>query len=320
MCWLAVCGSILAATLDDQAFVNTERSIECLAITKDGKKLAIGTSDGIVEVWNIETKKRILMQRGKEPVTCIVFHPTQPHVLFAKNLPRVFAIDYETNKPVPSIESRIPLRVLCVIGKLLAGGGKEGELWLYDYEEKAAEYVPLPKGVGLFAISGNRRSIAVSLIDWKRKTFINQEQAVYWLDLTSRDFIKLDTGHNGFVTCLRYSETSPTLFAGGVDGTVRSLQFPKKESRLVCDHKIAITAIDVRGDKLASASVDGYVKLWNAKAKNQMLMRIGNESWVPTTVGLSTDAKLLVGGFCEMDGKNGRLFVKSVVVKKRPPQ
>lgn len=85
-----------------------DRSIQALAVRRDGAQFATSDRDGVIRIWQTADGERVHELRGvTQPVTGLAFHPDGTHLLVADRLPKkpnITRWEIATGKEVQRIE------------------------------------------------------------------------------------------------------------------------------------------------------------------------------------------------------------------------
>jgi len=248
----------------------TAGRVESLAFDPEGKLLAVGTSDGLVNLWDVSQSPALLSARfraGNRGVAHLAFHPRNRVIAVAlwDGTIRVWPTDGSAR--IVSLQGHFPkIRVTYLDfdedGSHLVSAGDDTFVRIWNtanwQEEtppiaehgdpvKAAEYSPGGEYVASCDLAGNLRLTRVD----SRQTS---------LQLRSRS--KLNR--------LLISENPPQVLTGGLEGNLQLYHWNGQrlfEIEKAHDNRINDLCWDPSGVSFWSASDDGTVRHWNLQGR-----------------------------------------------------
>ena len=232
--------------------------LEKYALTED--KIAIGSRDGRLEIWDIRTGKKLLTIREQTEKTVnfrlgvsennhsisVIFSPNGT-ILASGNLDgTVHLWDTASGEELINLIRKVDkVEILSH-----APPGK-----LYSHEPWGKDNISRPTDIE-FSPDGNIIAIG------------NTNSSIQLWNLATGRLISSFTGHTSNVNRLTFSPDGNTLVSGSSDGTIRFWDIETKEPRQVyiAGHEWIRSASFMKNDsKLASVSSDGIVTAWDLK-------------------------------------------------------
>ncbi len=201
------------------------RGTRSLAIDPDGSRLALGSIDGRVRLIEMATGRVIseATSAHKGPVPALVFSPD---------------------------------------GKLLASGGADRQICLWD--SAALKQLRTLKGsayeVRVLAFSPNGKLLASGSVTGLVRLW----------DCETGDNISSHTGHTDTITSLAFSHDGKTLASGSDDRTVKLWDGENGQERgTLSSHSDRVAHIAFAADDayLTTVAIDGVLKVWRADMK-----------------------------------------------------
>ncbi|MGI8837561.1 MAG: caspase family protein [Pyrinomonadaceae bacterium] len=238
---------------------------QSIGLSEDGTRLVSGSFGSTVSVWNV----------------------AQSEAQRTINVPR---------------ESRfVPDRVaLSSNGKLIAGGGRDNEIKLWD----------AGTGRELFTLTGHRKSIRDLAFSPDNKLLASASQDAdikVWSVATGQE-LKTLTAHSEGVIALAISSDGKKLASGSQDRSILIWDIESEEADAIyTGHQewVNTVAFSPDGKKLASGSVDGEIRIWEVPMRGperepQMIQRplqsLAGHKGSINSLTFNSDGKLLVSG------------------------
>jgi WD40 repeat protein/serine/threonine protein kinase len=237
-------------------------TVTAVAISPDGKKLATGSFDRSVRLWDMSTQKCLQEWRNHtNAVRALVFSPDGQWVASAGSDLSIKIWDVNLGPPRASWQGHTDvIRSLAFSpdGKLLISAANDRAIKIWD----AADGTP----VRTIADEAKVQGIACSP-DGALLASANENNKVEIWRLGSGELLRTLPGHTGKVRCVAFSPDGKTLASGGEDKTVRLWNVVNGQELLVFSttHFVNSLSFNPRKPILAAALHDGTVKLWSGE-------------------------------------------------------
>jgi WD40 repeat protein/serine/threonine protein kinase len=247
-----------------------------LAYSPDGQRLAGGSSDGTVPVWDASSGRALNLFRGHSPyITGVAFSPdsrrlavTSRRTLSVRSGPRARALGEIRAWDLTTGTSVFVARAAAALsspsfhpdGRLLAVAGSDGVVRIYDVAAgQSARTLKAPNRgtVSCVAFSPDCRSLASAGADG----------AVYIWDAATGGMVRTLSGHSRPVECLAFSPDGRRLCSGGEDWMVKIWDADTgQELQSFHGHRSRIVqvAFSPDGQRLATRSGNQTVRIWDA--------------------------------------------------------
>jgi WD40 repeat protein len=234
-----------------------------IALSPDGKNAVSGSEDGLVRLWDMDTRKVITKWTG------------------------------HTNTVRSVCWSRDGQRVV--------SGSFDGTVREWDVEKGETNLGPINTGhTAVYAVvySPDTTMIATAGYDLPTPDHDTESAIKIWDSKTGK-FVATLKGHEDWLWCLAWTPDGKTLISGSVDHSIRTWNTSNWKQIAVLDgHTGAVydIAISLNGRILASASEDGTARLWNIDNNQPISSPLKHDPNRVFVVSFSVDGKLLATG------------------------
>ena len=260
-------------------------SISSVAFSSDGTKIASGSSDSTIRLWDLASGKELSVLRGHESeVVSVAFSPDGKTLASGSYDKTIRLWNLASGKEITVMrghESRVTSVAFSPDGTKLASAGDDWTIRLWD----------LARGKELLELKGHESkviSVAFSPDGTKLASGSDDKSIRIW-DIASAKELLVLTGHEELITSVAFSPDGKTLASGSDDKSIRIWDIASaKELSVLRGHKSGVTSVAFGSDgtKLASGSYDKSIRLWDIASAKELSMLAGHESLV-TSIAFS---------------------------------
>jgi WD40 repeat protein len=273
--------------------VKATHPLYSVAFSPDGKRIAAGGYDKVIEVWDVtHPPEARVLGADTNRIDCVAFSPNGKHLASTSWGVRngtVIIRDATTGKDIRIFKGHADASPSWVAfspdSRRVASGDHEGQIRLWDPATGREDWT-------VRAHAGSVRCVVFSP-DGRHVASAGDEGVKVWDAATGREALSLRGGRRGSRS-VAFSPDGKRLAAGGQD-TVRVWDTASgKEVMALKGHNSPVwtVAFSPDGRLLASGSMDGTVRLWESSSGRERFLLKGYVGNV-LSVAFSPDGKRL---------------------------
>ncbi|OCB31428.1 hypothetical protein A5675_26560 [Mycobacterium malmoense] len=288
----------------DMIPIGTTAAVFTVAFNHAGDKLAAGSANGAISIWNVAKVKTMAAADRIPPaaeqsnahadgVKSVAFGPDDGLIASggADNMVRLW--DSENLRPKGQLPvsgahghtAMVTSVAFSADGTRLVSGSNDKTVQLWDVARRQRIGDPLIGHQGLV--------LSVAIVDHEIVSCGNEHALRFWNAVVGQPPTAPLVGHQGPVTSVAMSPVGDRMASGGVDGTVRLWDFhTDTEVKRMPEPAgvISRVAFNRTGDVVASGSTDGKIRLWDITVDTVMTVDTGRPI---TAIAMSPVADLL---------------------------
>jgi RNA polymerase sigma factor (sigma-70 family) len=272
---------------------NHSGAVLTVAVSPDGVRLASGSADKTVRVWDMASKKEVVRLEGHtEAVTSVAFSPDARRLASGSADKTVKLWDPATGKELASLRGHTDAVTSVAFspdGKTLASGGKDQTVRFWD----------VASGREIRQIHGRAAITALVLApDGRTAATGGADGNVSLWDLATGKLLATAMVHKGEVTSLATSPDGKNVAAASADKTVKLLEWRTGKVLSAFEgHGGAVRAVGISpdGKHLATAGDGKNVHVFDLASGKDLAVLQGHTEEI-TSLAFSPDGRTLFTG------------------------
>ncbi len=284
-------------------FTDTFGAVLTVALSADGKLLAIGTAEGEIRLWRVADNRQIFACKGHTDwVRAVAFSPDNRVLASSSDDQLVKLWDVSTGQNIKILQGhigRVFFTTFSPVGNILASGGEDNTIRLWEVETgqslkilkdqlDPAEAAPTDLNAHPIAFNPTGHLLVSG----------SSHQCLCLWDVETGERLKILQGHTGWTGSIAFGPDGQTLASGGSDQTIKvwNINTGQCLKTLPCHTEIIMSLVfSPDGKILASAGNDNLVRLWDVAAGQCKHILHGHMSWI-RSIAFSPDGRTLVSG------------------------
>ena len=276
------------------AFYGRGGTMNSVAFSPDGTKIASGISNDDVDVWDATTGRLIARHTGHfHPVNSVAFSPDGSKIVSGGNDNRVRLWDAATGDAIDAHSSHgdfVNSVAFSPDGSRIVSGGDDGTAKVWDFLAGSIT-------TNFTGHVGWINSVDFSPDGSKVVSGGNDDTAKVW-DSTTGNIITNYTGHSATISSVAFSPDGTRVVSGSFDDTAHVWDAATGDTiATFAAHRdlVRSVAFSPDGSKVVSGSNDRSIKVWDATTGNIITAYFGHGGTAMSAV-FSPDGSRIVSG------------------------
>ncbi|WP_372726744.1 protein kinase [Nostoc sp. TCL26-01] len=282
-------------------------SINSLAISPNGERLASGSDDKIIRLWNLNTQTLVNSLSGhSQAVTSVAFSPNGEVLATASDDKTIKLWHLQTAREIFTLEGHlhaVKSVAFSPCGQILASGSwdKQVKLWDISTGKEMSTLKAHQLQVSAVAFSPQGRLLASASFDrtvclWQMSLTGESEEKV--ANHPHFTFLGTLEGHTRAILAVAFSSDGKILATGSDDNTIKLWDIKTGQiigTLLGHSWSVVALAFSTNGTILISASWDKTIKLWQVST-NQEILTLASHLDSVCAVAVSPVTQLIASG------------------------
>ncbi|MBD2236342.1 PD40 domain-containing protein [Aulosira sp. FACHB-113] len=277
--------------------VNTlkgDSPVNSVAFSRDGQKLASGSADKTIKIWDMTTGKLLNTLTGhNSPINSVAFSSDGQKLASGSADKTIKIWDMTTGKLLNTLTGHSsPINSVAVSsdGQKLASGSADKTIKIWD----------MTTGKLLKTLTGHSSYVSsvVFNLDGQKLASGSADNTIKIWDITTGKLLNTLAGHSNYVSSVVFSPDSQKLAFGSSDNTIKIWDMTTgKLLKTLNGHSSGVISVvfSPDGQKLASGSADNTIKIWDI-ATGQVLKTLTGHSNEVKSISFSRGGQKLASG------------------------
>jgi WD40 repeat protein len=269
-------------------------SVQCVAVTADGRWAVSGSYDRTLKFWDLETGDEVRSLRGhSDTVNAVAVTPDGRHVITGSADSTLRVWDLETGSEMRSFtghSSAINAVAVTSDGRRVVSACKDRTLKVWDLEA----------GVEVRTFAGHYREVTAVAVtpDGRRAVSASPDKMIMVWDLESGAELRTLAGHTSSVQCVAVTGDGRRVVSRSYDNTLKVCDLESgAELHTLVGHTASVecVAITADGRRAVSGSHDKTLKVWDLETGAEVRTLAGHSDTVKA-VAVTPDGRRAISG------------------------
>jgi WD40 repeat protein/serine/threonine protein kinase len=270
--------------------------VNSISLNLDGKRIASGSADRSIKVWNWVTGKELMTisKAHENEITCVSFSPDGTRLVSSDGSGEIKVWDVTSGNKVMTLEGHndwVFSTALSLDGKHIAStayGNKMIKVWDMETGDKIMSLCGHEEDIYSVAFSPDSKLIVSGSSDRTIKVW----------DMAGGDEVMTMMGHHDGVSPVLFSPNGKLFASGSSDNTIKIWNATTGDELITLrghDGPIESIAFSPDANYIVSGGMDNKIKVWNTATGEQTMNLCGHEGFV-TSVLFTPDGNRIISG------------------------
>lgn len=269
--------------------------VSSIAVSPNGKTLAVAAGDKTIQLWNIVTRNKIGTLSGHNGVVwAVAFSPDGKYIASGGGNQTLKLWDTATQKEIATLNGHTGA-IWCLAfspdSKFLASGSGDNTIKLWDLttSQEVTTFKGHTNTIWSVAFSPDGKTLASGSWD---------NTAKIW-DLTTKTALTTLNGHLKWVYGVAFSPDGKTLATSSLDKTIILWETQTYQKRsILIGHQAEVMFVAFLSNKiLITGSVDTTAKLWDTETCDQIATFKGHRDLINSIAFLPKSSTIITSSF-----------------------
>jgi WD40 repeat protein len=242
--------------------------VDSLSYSPDGRRIASGSMDNAIRVWEAETGAELLTLEGHSSwVRAVAYSPDGRHIAMGSTDRTIHVWEAGDGREILTLAGHtatVRSIMYSPDGKHIVSGAADGSVRVWD----------AAKGWALQILRGHSSVVRAVAYDPTGRFILSgsSDTSIKVWDAGTGAELWTFAEHGGEVNALAYSPDGLNIASGSSDGTITVWNAGGGAPRTFRGHAAAVVSVAYNGsgERLVSGSADGTLKLWDVESGQEL--------------------------------------------------